>query len=208
MKIVYTELSLIASVIIMKFFIEVSLSYTYIMDQSENIQDLTGYIPVKEAAEILGISVRRVYGHIEKGHLPAVRFANVLGIPEKALKEFEYGISGRKRKNTPVWHKAAAKSVWLQIFVQMRPGLLKEFEQHLEKIRLSGTHIFPGTAARYVSLSDQRANEVQIQLVWRGSMIPELETREDSLEELRRELADVLDWQTARYETGQVLMHT
>lgn len=178
------------------------------MDQSENVQDLTGYIPIKEAAEILGISVRRVYGHIEKGRLRAVRFANVLGIPEEELKQFRYGISGRQRKNTPVWHKAAAKSVWLQVFVQLRPGLIHEFEQHLEKIRQNNNLLFPGTAARYIARSDQRPDEVQIQLIWRGSLIPTPEEREKALEELRGELAEVLDWQTARYETGQVLMHT
>lgn len=69
-------------------------------------------------------------------------------------------------------------------------------------------HTFPGTAVRYIVRSDQRPNELQILLVWRGSLIPTEETREEALKALRSELADAVDWQTARYETGQVLMHT
>lgn len=49
---------------------------------------------------------------------------------------------------------------------------------------------------------------LQIQLIWRGSLIPTPEKREAALAELRRELAEVVDWDTARYETGHVLMHT
>jgi hypothetical protein len=44
----------------------------------------------------------------------------------------------------------------------------------------------------------------------RGNSYPQMDSQEHltSLEELRRELADVVDWPTARYETGRVLMHT
>ncbi|HEX7735379.1 MAG TPA: hypothetical protein VF458_10965 [Ktedonobacteraceae bacterium] len=96
----------------------------------------------------------------------------------------------------------------LQIVVQLRPNVIQALEKRLEKIRASGGYIFPGTAARFVSRSDQRPDEIHILLIWRGSMIPTPEAREAALEELRRELADVLDWETARYETEQVLMHT
>lgn len=178
------------------------------MSEADNIEDLTGYVPIKDAARRLGISVRRLYGHVEKGRIRAVRFANTLGIPEEALKDFRYGISGRQRKNTPVWRRAAAKSVWLQIFVQLRSAQENMLEKRLDKMRVQSSHTFPGTAARYIVRSDQRPDEVQILLIWRGSLIPTEEAREEALEGLRRELADIVDWSTARYETGQVLMHT
>jgi hypothetical protein len=61
---------------------------------------------------------------------------------------------------------------------------------------------------QYIARSDQRSDELQILLIWRGSLIPTPEEREEALEELRRDLADLVDWKTARYETAQVLMHT
>lgn len=180
------------------------------MDSTDNIQDLAGYTSVKEAAKTLGISVRRLYRHIEHGKLRAVRVANVLVIPSEELQKIQFGISGRPRQNTPAWRISPANDVhtWLHVFISVRKGHDTELTKEIRTIRKSGTHTFPGTAARYISRSDQRPNEVQILLVWRGSMIPTPEAREAALEELRRELADVLDWETARYETGQVLMHT
>lgn len=180
------------------------------MSKADDIEDLAGYVPIKEAAKILGISVRRLYEHIEKGRLRVVRFAGVLGVPEEELKRFQRGITGRPRQNTPNWRIAASNDAytWLHIFVDSRQEHADELMQKLGAIRKAGTHTFPGTAARYVTRSDQRPREVQVLLVWRGSLIPSEEARTAELEELRRELADLLDWSTARYETGQVLMHT
>ena len=98
--------------------------------------------------------------------------------------------------------------MWLHIFVRFHLEREKELEKKLEAIRLNGEHTFPGTAARYIARSDQRPDEVQILLIWRGSLIPTPEAREEALNELRRDLADLVVWETARYETAQVLMHT
>lgn len=184
--------------------------YTKQMKNSDHIQELSGYVSVKEAAKALGISTRRLYRHIERERLQAVRVANVLVIQKEELERIRYGISGRPRQNTPNWRIAAANDVhtWLQIFVRLREGREKELAEKLGVIRKSGEHQFPGTAARYIARSDQRSDEVQILLIWRGSLIPSEEAREAALEELRRDLADLVDWETARYETAQVLMHT
>lgn len=180
------------------------------MENADNNQDLSNYVSVKEAAKILGISVRRVYRHIEHSRLRVLRIANVLVIPKEELEKMRYGITGRPRQNTPTWRIAAANEahVWLQIFVPQLKGHEDELMQKLNVIRKGGTHTFPGTSARYVARSEQRPDEVQILLVWRGSLIPTAQAREAELDALRTELADVLDWASARYETGQVLMHT
>ena len=172
------------------------------------IPELAGYVPVKEAAKMLGVQERRIHRYIETGKLKAVRAGNVYVIPVEEVQLFQRQLSGRPRKNTPAWHLAVGKSVWLQIFVRLRPGSEAALERRLEAMREGGTHVFPGTTARFIALSDQRPDEVQILLVWRGARIPNSEEREADLAALRAELAEIVDWETARYETSHVLMHT
>src|SRR2546428_7500330 len=78
-----------------------SYQYTTVMD--EDIPPLPGYVSIKEAAKILGISERRVYLYIETKRLPAVRAADVLLIPVEEVKNFRRKFVGRPRKNTPPW---------------------------------------------------------------------------------------------------------
>ncbi|HEX7737037.1 MAG TPA: helix-turn-helix domain-containing protein [Ktedonobacteraceae bacterium] len=178
------------------------------MSDEFDVPELPGYLSIKKAAQVLGVQERRVYKYIEAGKLQAFRVDSVHMISIEDLESFRQGLSGRPRKKTPAWHIALGKSMWLHVFVNSRPGHEKELDKKLEAMRLSSAHTFPGTAARYVARSDQRPQEVQILLVWRGSLIPTEEAREAELEELRRDLADVVNWRTARYETAQVLMHT
>src|SRR5258708_4109958 len=136
------------------------------MEERDKIEDLAGFLPIKEAAEKMGISTRRLYEHIEKGRIKAIRFANVLGVPEEELEEFEHGVSGRPRQNTPAWRISGTKDkyVSLNIFVPLLPGSESNFEKKLAAMRKNAIHIFPGTAARYISRNDPRPDEVQIQL--------------------------------------------
>jgi excisionase family DNA binding protein len=178
------------------------------MSDEIDVPELPGYLSIKKAAQVLGVQERRVYKYIEAGKLQAFRVDSVHLIPVGELENFQQRLAGRPRKKTPIWHLALGKSMWLHIFVGFHLEREKELEKKLEAIRLSGEHTFPGTAARYIARSDQRPNEVQILLIWRGSLIPTPEAREEALNELRRDLADLVVWETARYETAQVLMHT
>ncbi len=180
------------------------------MKNTDHISELANYISVRDAARELGISVRRLYRHIDQEKIQAVRIANILVIPKDELKHVSYGTTGRPRQNTPLWHIAAPNDAytWLHVFVELREDDGQDLTAKLGAIRREGSHLFPGTAARYVVRSDQRPREVQILLIWRGSLLPTPEAREAALEELRGDLADLVDWRTARYETAQVLMHT
>ena len=180
------------------------------MENEPDIPNLPGYLSIKEVAQAVHLSQRRVRLLIQSGRLPAFRMAGMLVVPAGEVKTYQQGITGRPRRNTPNWRIAIASDVhtWLHVFVGLREGRAEELLQKLGAIRKGGEHMFPGTAARYIALSDQRPNEVQILLIWRGSLIPTPEEREAALEELRRDLADLVDWDTARYETAQVLMHT
>jgi hypothetical protein len=49
---------------------------------------------------------------------------------------------------------------------------------------------------------------LEILLIWRSTTMPEESDREEALERFQQVLADVLDWKSARYDDGQILLHT
>jgi len=52
-----------------------------------------------------------------------------------------------------------------------------------------------------------RSENVEMLLIWRSSALSDTLAREEALEEFRQALSDVLDWTTARYSDGEILMH-
>ena len=90
----------------------------------------------------------------------------------------------------------------------MREGQQSTFMQRLENIRQEGKHNFPGTVVRLIVESESTFGQIDISLVWRSAVMPKETEREQALEAFRQDLADVLDWDTAQYSNGRVLMHT
>jgi predicted transcriptional regulator len=177
---------------------------------TDEIPDLPGYVSIKEAAKMLGISERRVRLYIEMKRLPAVRAADVLMIPSEGVKNFERKIVGRPRKNLLAWRISSVENTQFMTFisVQMQPHQEKQLAQRLEEIRSSGQHVFPGTVVRYVMRSKTIPQQVEIVLVWRSTVMPGEAERGQALEAFQQALADVLDWNTAQYNSGEVMMHT
>jgi excisionase family DNA binding protein len=177
---------------------------------ADEIPDLPGYVSTKEAAKLLGVSERRVRLYIEMKRLPAVRAADVLMLPLNDVKNFKRKIVGRPRQNTLTWRISSTENTQFMtsISVQMRPHQEKLLMQRLEEVKRDGRHLFPGTVARYVVRSETVPRQVEIMLVWRSTVMPNGTDREQALESFRQTLADVLDWDTAQYNNGQVLMHT
>lgn len=176
---------------------------------TDNIPDLPGYISTKEAAKILGVSERRVRLYIEMKRLPAVRAADVLMIPEENVKNFERKNVGRPRKNSLDWRISSPANIQFMtsISVHIHSHQEKQLLQRLEEIKQDRQHIFPGTIARYIA-RDAKHGQIEIVLIWRSTVMPDEEEREKTLEGFRETLADILDWNTAQYKTGEVLMHT
>ena len=177
---------------------------------TDNIPDLPGYVSTKEAAKILGISERRVRLYIEMKRLNAVRAADVLLLPLDDVKNFKRKIVGRPRKNTLAWRISSTENTQFMTFisVQMRPQREKQLMQRLEEVKRGGQYVFPGTVARYVVRSEAIPRQIELVLIWRSTVMPNEVEREQALEGFRQALADVLDWDTAQYNDGQVLMHT
>jgi hypothetical protein len=47
-----------------------------------------------------------------------------------------------------------------------------------------------------------------IQLVWKNGNMPNEEKRQEDLSAFKNEFADVLNWETAQYSVGKVIIHT
>lgn len=180
------------------------------MEDSEQFLRIPGYVSVKDAAKILGLSPRTVYDYVEEGRLPSARLADVIAISVEDLAQFKREPSGRPRKNTPLWRISSGdnEQFLLLILAQLRAGQHDVLMQKLEEMRKSKHHVFPGTVMRYVAESTRDDEWVIIVLVWRGTILPDEAKREEELEAFRRALDGMVDWATAEYRSGSVLMHT
>jgi excisionase family DNA binding protein len=180
------------------------------MRESLDLPSMPEYVSIKDAAKILGISDKRVYAYVEEGRLPAVRAAHVIMIPVEEVKKFQPNISGRPRKNTPVWRTSPENNLLLtnSIFIHVRDKQQKKLERRLEEIRQAGDHIFPGTVARYIIQDKTHAGEIEILLIWRIASMPDDSTREKVLDNFLHALSDIVDLHATRYSEGQILLHT
>src|SRR5258708_20793602 len=96
-------------------------------------QDLLGqkYLPVREAAEIMGISTRSVYGYIEDGKIPAYRIGSMFVVESEHVHNYERQAVGRRRTRIPIWHiPPALNAQYLtSISVRIRQGQGERLEQ-------------------------------------------------------------------------------
>ncbi len=182
-------------------------------DDSElptNLPSLAGYISIRDAAKALGLARNTVYQYVAEGRISGFRAGDIILVPTEEIEKFKRGVPGRPRTSIPLWRTSPKENMLLSIliFVQIRAGKQEALLQKLEEIRQERQHLFFGTVTRYIIKSDTTPKEVCILLVWRTAIMPDEQSREDALEEFRQELADVLDWGTARYNEGTVLIHT
>ena len=59
-----------------------------------NIPTLPGYVSIKEAADLLGVSDKRVYQYVRAGRLSAQRIGHILIVPEEEVKHFKPSPTG------------------------------------------------------------------------------------------------------------------
>ncbi len=180
------------------------------MNDNTNSRNIPGYVSIKEAADMLGLSPNTVYEYVTEGRLSSVRAAHVIMIPVEEVKHFKPNVAGRPRKSIPVWRISPEDNELFMTYITVRvqAGQQDVLLKKLEEIRQSGEYLFPGTIARYIALSEKDLSLVTVSLVWRGTVMPDEATRETALQAFRAALADILDWDTAQYDTGKVLMHT
>lgn len=171
---------------------------------------LPGYVSIKEAAQMLGISDKRVYEYVDTGRLPSMWAADVIMIPVEAVQKFERRSSGRPRKSIPTWRISSGENTQFvtSITVQLYPGQRNTLEQKLEEVRQAGLHTFPGTIARSLAASETVPGQIEISLVWRSAVMPNEAEREQAVDAFRQAFSGIFDWGTARYSHSRILMHT
>jgi excisionase family DNA binding protein len=167
-----------------------------------------GYLTVKQAAEMLGLSPSRVYEYVEGGRLSSVRAANVILIPASEIEHFQPKIAGRPRKSLSRWRISPSNNILFSTHITVQIKDEEKLIQRLEEIQQGGQHLFSGTVARFLIRSKTFPEQLEISLIWRSTATPDETARNEALTEFRQALADVLDWSTAEYNEGQVLMHT
>lgn len=180
------------------------------MENENDRAAIPGYVSIKEAARMLGISANRVYAYVEEGRLPSAKAAHVIMIPLEAVEDFKPQLSGRPRASVPTWRISPEENTILatSIFVHVRPGQRARLVARLEDMRREKRHLFPGTLARFIIEKQRQAESIEIVLLWRESARPDEATYQHWLGEFQRELQDVVEWETAEYDLGSVLMHT
>jgi excisionase family DNA binding protein len=172
--------------------------------------DIPGYVSIKQAALMLGITDKRVYQYIEIGRLPAYKASGVFLLSEEDVKQFKLNPPGRLRTSPPRWRSYSSRSKVLttEIQVPVRMGMQEELLQKLAAIQDANRHTFPGTIARYLIKGDEALTCVHIVLLWKDTDMPDETTRQHDLETLQDELADMLDWETAHATTNETLLYT
>ena len=158
---------------------------------------------------MLGVSPRTVYSYIESGKLPGSSIGNTTVVLAADVASFQRSAPGRKREQTPRWHRPSAQNgrYITTIRVRARPGQQACLARKLAELRRTGRHPFPGTSARYVAGNQDDEGEMLIILVWQAVVMPSKQEREAALAALGTELADALDWQTMVQTHGRVILH-
>src|SRR5260370_16919460 len=87
------------------------------------IPNLPGYVSIKEAADMLGVSDKRVYQYVRAGRLSAQRIGHILILPIEEVKHFKPSPTGRVRTRAPSWrvYRSRGTLLFTTIHVQLLP---------------------------------------------------------------------------------------
>src|SRR5712691_3470128 len=119
------------------------------MNNNIDIPSLPGYISIKEAADLLGVSDKRVYQYVRAGRLPAQRVGHILILPIEAVTQFKPSPSGRVRTKAPSWRTYRSRGTLFvtDSRVPVSAGQQAALLEQLKAIQKLDEHTFPGTIA-------------------------------------------------------------
>src|SRR5712691_9409225 len=154
--------------------------------------DVPGYVSIKQAAEMLGITDKRVYRYIDLGRLPAYKSGGVFLLAEDDVRQFKLNPPGRTRTVPPRWrvYNIRSKVFATEIQVPVHAGQQDKLVEKLTEIQQANRHTFPGTIARYIIKGDPELTSVHFFFVWKDTEMPNESTRGHALKAFRDELAD------------------
>jgi len=180
------------------------------MTKDDDFPAIVGYVPIKEAAKLLGISNPRMYGYVREKRIPARKAGRTLMIPLDELEHFKLNPPGRVRTKAADWrvYNSRSKLLGIDIHVQVLPGQQGRLIEKLKAIYRKQQHTFPGTIQRYIFKDDIAPSEISIWLIWKDTEMLDNATRDQELTAFRAELADVLNWETAQIRTKEGIIYT
>ncbi|HEY0752584.1 MAG TPA: helix-turn-helix domain-containing protein [Ktedonobacteraceae bacterium] len=145
-------------------------------------------LSMREAASMLGVSQRSVYGYIESGKLAGERSNKIIRVSAQEVATFERRAPGRVRSAPPRWRWPPEQNpLYLTtILVRVRPDGAALLDATCAEFRVQNKHRLPGTSARYIGRNLDDPDEVNIVLVWRRASMPPDEQRAGSRGPLRR----------------------
>jgi len=175
----------------------------------DDIQDIPGYLSVKEAAALLHISLPRMYEHVRDRRVALRKVGKTYLIPTEAVKSFKPNLPGRRRTTPPNWrvYRGGSHVLTTEIVVQIQDDRYEALLEMLQEIREEKRHTFRGTIARYVLINED-ATIAKIWLVWKDTEMPDETTRQKELDAFKTEFADVLNWETAQYSNDEGIIYT
>ncbi len=167
------------------------------------------YLSIPQAARMLAVAERSIYGYLASGKLTRVTIEGRLMVRADELAAFRRIPSGRARTLPLCWRETPPGNAQILTIttVPVRTGQQHVFQQRLRKLR-SSTHLLPGTIARYIAQDRNQPEIIHILLVWSEWATPSEEERQAALAVFRAELADVLAWEAASSTEGVGLLHT
>ncbi len=167
------------------------------------------YISVREAARILGLSERSVYGYAARGKLTKKWIDERIMLIESEVLAFDRTDPGRPRTLAPCWHLPPEKNPLslTTIVVRTLPECDELLENNLAEFRAQGKHHLAGTSVRLIGRNRYDPHEVHIILLWRGAALPADEQRETELAALTADLSGACDWTTAAMTEVHMLLH-
>lgn len=179
-------------------------------NEEEKTYPLGDYIGAKEAAEILGVTTNRVYEHIKDFRLPAKRFGKIYHLYRYDVLNFHANPTGRQRTKPTLWRvfKGEVEVLVTRIEVQVREGQQERLRAKLRNAHESQRHLFPGSMARYILSFDEQVNNIEIDLIWKSTDKPDEKDWQGYLDWLKKDLDDVLDWDTAKMREARALLST
>lgn len=174
------------------------------------IPNLPGYVSIKEAADMLGVSDKRVYQYVRAGRLPAQRIGHILILPIEEVRHFKPSPTGRLRTKAPSWRIYRSRGMLLitDIHVRVRDGQQARLIEKLKAIEELDRYTFPGTVERFIANGDADLKTIQVLLIWKTTEMPDEATRTHDFVMFQKEMADVLDWETAQINTNEVIIQT
>jgi hypothetical protein len=180
------------------------------MEKKKTIPALPGYVPLSVAAKLMGLSRRMANQYVENGKVRAVKAGRVIMVLEEDIANFRPNATGRPRTRVPIWRLPVGNNLQFMtvIFTRIKPGQSEQFDEKLKEVHASQRHLLQGTVARYFSRSEQKPEDIQIVFLWRSTVMPAEKVRAAAVEDLKKEFADILDWESSWGEYGRVVMHT